>query len=68
MGVCHFNLKSSTQKSRNLPEIETQKSGNLPEIETQKSGNLPETLGFFLSEKTYHPDKKIKEFYYFTLF
>ena len=28
LGVCHFDQKSSTQKSGNLPEIDTQKSGN----------------------------------------
>ena len=27
-GVCHFDPKSSTRKSGNLPKIETQKSGN----------------------------------------
>ena len=53
-GVCHFDQKSSTQKSGNLPKIETQKSGNLPKIETQKSGN-PKRQAFLLHEKTYHP-------------
>ena len=27
-GVCHFDQKSSTPKSGNLPKIDTQKSGN----------------------------------------
>ena len=50
-GGVPFDLKSSTQKSENMPEIETQKSWNLKH------------LAFLLSEKTYHPDKKIKRFY-----
>ena len=69
MGMCHFDCKSSTQKSGNLPKIETQKSGNLPKIETQKSRNLPKIetqksgnpkrQAFRLHEKTYHPDQKV---------
>ena len=40
MGVCHFDQKSSTQKSENLiSNIDTQKFGNLLKIDTQKSGN-----------------------------
>ena len=58
MGVCHFDRKSSTQKSGNLPKIETQKSGSLPKIETQKSGN-PKRQAFRLHEKTCHPDQKV---------
>ena len=57
-GMCHFDQKSSTQKSGNLPKIEPQKSGDLPEIETQKSGN-PKHQAFRLHEKTYHPDQKV---------
>ena len=56
--MCHFDRKSSTQKSGNLPKIETQKSGNLPKIETQKSRNL-KCQAFRLHEKTYHPDQKV---------
>ena len=58
MGVCHFDQKSNTQKSGNLPKIETQKSGSLPKIETQKSGN-PKCQAFRLHEKTYHQDQKV---------
>ena len=47
MGVCHFDQKSSTQKSGNLPKIETQKSGN------------SKCQAFLLHEKTYHPNQKV---------
>ena len=51
MGVCHFDQKSSTQKSENLvPNIHTEKFGNLPEIDNQKSGNQ-KRYAFLLSEK-----------------
>ena len=59
-GVCHFDQKSITQKSGNLPKIETQKSGSLPKIETQKSRS-PKCQAFRLHEKIYHPDQKVHD-------
>ena len=46
-GMCHFDQKSSTQKSGNLPKIETQKSRN------------PKRQAFHLHEKTYCPNQKV---------
>ena len=50
-GGCHFDQKSSTQRSGNLPKIETQKSGN-PNCQAFR---LHEKTG----EKTYYPDQKV---------
>ena len=47
MGVCHFDQKSSIQKSGKLPKIETQKSGNR------------KRKAFLLREEIFHQNKKI---------